>query len=74
MTATVEQQIPFEQVDTPDTRTPAVEAYRKQRGTQDERRIIPRGTYDATLIEPTGSARTSSRGAGSAPTRPTRTR
>jgi hypothetical protein len=53
MTATVEQQIPFEQVDTPDTRTPAVEAYRKQRGTQDERRIIPRGTYDATLIETT---------------------
>lgn len=46
---TAVEEIPFEQLD--GDRTEAVEALIKQRGTQDERRLIPRGTYEATLLE-----------------------
>lgn len=50
---TMVEQIPFEALDDAEQRTPAWEQYRKQRGTTDERRTIPKGTYEATLIEST---------------------
>lgn len=45
------EQAPFEQLDDPDAQTPAWIEYRRQRGETQGDHAIPRGTFEATLIE-----------------------